>query len=158
MRRYAIVAVMAAVMMLFGAGSALAGVAGTSEPRTAPDPVTGETEPTNQVSCGTGTAQAGPVVVATAGDPATGGAIVVCNESADLPIQGRVIGSGGTSGGWVAADGDADNTQNEKAQGWARADVNGDGVQVRCGDPNGDLDSENPGATDTQEQCDPTAG
>ena len=157
MRRYAIVAVLAAVMMLCGAGSALAEVAGTSEPRTAPDPVTGETEPTNQVSCGAGTAQAGPVVVATAGDPASGGAVVVCNESADLPIQGRVIGSGGTSGGWVAADGDADNP-NEQSQGWARADVNGGGVQVRCGDPNGDLDAENPGPTDTQAECDPTAG
>jgi hypothetical protein len=148
MRRNAMAAVLAALMMMVFAGSALADVAGTSE---GTDPGTGRG--TNQVSCGAGTAAAGPVVVSTEGDPAAAsGAVVVCNQSSDLPIQGRVIGSGSSSGGYVAADGDADNPE-EKSQGYARVDIDGGGPRVTCGDPAGDLNAETPGATDSQDQC-----
>lgn len=68
--------------------------------------------------------------------PQNGGALVLCNEGggpAPSPIQGRIIASGNTSGGYVAADGDRDNAA--QAQGWARADVSAAGPKVRCGGP-----------------------
>jgi len=140
--------VLAAVIMLFFAGSALVDVAGTSE---GTDPTTGKG--TNDVSCGAGTAAAGPVVIAAQGDPTSAsGGLVVCQETSDLPIQGRIIASGSSSGGYVAADGDKDNPE-EKSQGYARVDINGGGVTVTCGDPAGDLNAENPGPTDSQDQC-----
>jgi hypothetical protein len=139
-------------MMLFFAGAALADVAGTREGTVQPDP-NQPPQGTNQVECGSGTVAAGPAVIATEGDPAAAsGALVICNESSDLPIQGRVIASGSSSGGYVAADGDADNPD-EKSQGFARVDINGDGVTVTCGDPAGNLNAETPGPTDSQDQC-----
>lgn len=72
--------------------------------------------------------------------PQNGGSLVVCNESATnngapAPIQGRIIASGGTGGGYIAADGDANNPP--EAQGWARLNIssNPSAAGPRCGGP-----------------------
>lgn len=100
----------------------------------------GSSESNNQVSCGAGTATAVAVVYA-----GTNG-VEVCNDGTTLPLQGRVIATT-DQGGYVAADGDAGNPA--QAQGWIRIDATG----VRCGDSAGGLDSTNPGANDTKEDC-----
>ena len=58
----------------------------------------------------------------------TSGQVVVCNQGGPIPVQGRVMCAGFTSpidgssqGGYIAADGDADNYP--KARGWARVDI-----------------------------------
>jgi hypothetical protein len=137
------------MLVTAGAGPAFAAVAGTSE---GTDPVTGAG--TNQVDCGgpsNNLVPGAPVTIA-GEQTGTGGALVVCNDSASLPIQGRVILTGDTSGGYIAADGDADNTQDPKAAGFVRADI-GANPGVRCGDPAGNLNAENPGPTDDSSQC-----
>jgi hypothetical protein len=130
--------------------------AGTSEGQDVTDPTSGQTSHVedNQVDCGDGasalvdTTQG--IQVRGEGGP-EGGAVVVCNEGGnDAPVQGRVIAAGGTSGGWVAIDGDADN-QPEQAQGWARVDV-GAAPGITCGDvASGQTDSAD--STGAQENC-----
>ena len=102
----------------------------------------------NQVTCGTNNDVGGTDVYA-----AENG-VEVCSDSADLPIQGRIIATT-DDGGYVAADGDGDNP--EEAQGWARLDGSG----ARCGDiatdddtPAGNADATHPTTEDTQEDCD----
>lgn len=136
------------------------GPAGTSEGTF--DPETETWTEDNQVECGEADADdvdlGNGIMVKTEGDqaaPQNGGAIVVCNEGGnDLPVQGRVIAAGDSTGaGYIAADGDADNP-NEQSQGYARIDVGPAGVSVVCGDPlTGDTDSANPGPGASQENC-----
>ncbi|MEY2565763.1 MAG: hypothetical protein QOE35_292 [Actinomycetota bacterium] len=160
--RKALLALLGAGMLLtVGVGTAFADVAGTSEPR---EPVPGsttnppETRGSNDVNCGgpdNNLVPGAPVTIA-GEQTGTGGALVVCQDSADLPIQGRVIlaGSAEQGGGYIAADGDKDNAQyNDKAAGFARVDISGSGVTVTCGNPAGDLNAETPGPGDGQDQC-----
>lgn len=147
MRRLMIAATAAALLLaLAGPAQADEGPAGTSEED-------------NQLTCGSADADdvdlGNGIMVKTEGDqaaPQEGGALVVCNDGEDLPIQGRVIAEGGTEGGYLAADGDADNPS-EESQGYARIDV-GSEPQVRCGDlAAGDSDAANPDDTASQENC-----
>lgn len=94
----------------------------------------------NQVACGSGTDVAGVSVYAGPNG------VEACNDDADLPAQGRIIATT-DDGGYVAADGDADNPT--EAQGWIRVDQSG----VRCGDTAGNLDSTHPGPEDGQDDC-----
>jgi hypothetical protein len=82
----------------------------------------------NQVNCGAPTADAGGLAQVNAAGGANGGYIEVCNDSGPVPIQGSVYAEGSTSGGSVAADGDANNP--EQARGWFR--VGSDG-KIGCG-------------------------
>ena len=136
--------VLLAAAAVFGiAGPALAdGPSGSHEEDTVCDPVTGVCSEVwdNQVSCGAGTDVGGATVYAGPNG------VEVCNDDADLPIQGRAIATS-DDGGYIAADGDADNAT--EAQGWVRVDQSG----VRCGDPAGSLDATHPGAGDTSEHC-----
>lgn len=153
MRKVIIAALAVGMMAVAAPAFAGEGPAGTSEghqePNTPPDTGTHLVED-NQTKCGTAddkTVDTGKgISVNAAGDP-SGGGVVICNEGGnDVPIQGRVIAAGGTSGGWVAADGDADNP--EQGQGYARADVSST-PSTRCGDTaNGDTDSANPASGD----------
>lgn len=125
------------------AGTALAdGPSGSHEEDNVCDPVTGVCSDVwdNQVTCGAGTQAGGATVYAGPNG------VEVCNDDADLPIQGRAIATT-DDGGYIAADGDADNAP--EAQGWIRVDQNG----VRCGDPTGNLDSTHPGTADGQDDC-----
>ena len=122
------------------------------------DPATGQETCTwvydNDVECGAGTEAPTPVGTATIspnGDPASGGELEACTDDGSV-LQGRVIASGGTDGGYVAADGDQDNSQ-EQAQGWARVDVSPSGPAVSCGSTTGNLDAVNPGPGDDSSQC-----
>lgn len=95
----------------------------------------------NQVTCGAGTAT--PVGVIYAGP----NGVEVCNGgSGVIPLQGRVIATT-DDGGYIAADGDADNPA--EARGWIRVDSSG----VRCGDDAGRLDATHPTSADTMEDC-----
>jgi hypothetical protein len=79
----------------------------------------------NNVSCGSGTSVAGVVLYAGANGAE------VCNDGkSPVPVQGRVIAST-DQGGYIAADGDKDNTQNAYLQGYLRIDRNG----PHCGKP-----------------------
>jgi hypothetical protein len=149
--RKAVVAFFAAGMLALTAlVPAMAHTAGTSEETTDEQ---GNTTYTNQVDCGdTNQLPAGPVVV-NGQQNGAGGELAVCQETADLPVQGRVMAAGdATSGGYVAADGDADNAP-EQATGWARVDVSTAGVTVRCGDDAGNLAADHPSEVDGQEDC-----
>jgi hypothetical protein len=95
----------------------------------------------NQVTCGAGTST--PVGVVYAGQNGA----EVCNDGRGaVPVQGRIIVTS-DQGGYVAADGDADNAP--EAQGWIRVDGNG----VRCGDEAGRRDATHPTSADTMEDC-----
>lgn len=164
MRKMIIAAVAAGLMTVAAPAFADNTPAGTSEGHEEPvyDADGNQTGTThvedNQISCGgaedktidTGTG----ISVNAAGDPAEGGALVVCNEGGnEAPVQGRVIASGGTSGGSVAADGDADN-EAEQAQGWARVNVDGDGPAIGCGNTEtGDTDSADPAGPLSTDTC-----
>jgi hypothetical protein len=142
----------AGVLVLTASAPAWADTAGTGEETTDSQ---GNTTYTNQVECGdTNLLPAGPVVVNGAQNAAgTGGELAVCQETADLPVQGRILAAGDAqSGGFVAVDGDADN-QPEQATGWLRVDVSGAGPTVRCGDAAGNLAADHPTEVDGQEDC-----
>jgi len=157
MRRLLIAATAAVLMAVAAPALAAEGPAGTSEG--SQDPETGTWTEDNQVSCGTADADdvdtGTGIQVKTAGDqsaPQDGGALVVCNDGTTAPVQGRVIAAGGTEGGYVAADGDADNSS-EQAQGWARADI-GSSPAVGCGDATtGDTDAANPAGPLSTDTC-----
>ncbi len=129
------------------------------------DTVDDETTWDNQVTCAEPDADEGDVPdvetplggVYTTGDPeaASGGAEVCADEDNEAaPIQGRVLAEGSADGGgFIAADGDADNEQAEQLQGWARVDVSGDGIEIRCGADDGNLDSTHPDDGSSQEDC-----
>lgn len=81
----------------------------------------------------------------------------ICSDHTDsVPIDGRIIVGAGAGpltnpgdqpiGVEVAADGDESNAEHdERAAGWARVDLNTrDGLVVRCGDSEGNLDSQHP--------------
>lgn len=160
MRKMIIASVAAGLMTLAAPAFAEQGPAGTSEGH--PGTVTEENpEPDyvedNQVSCGdheADLADTGTGLRVKGEGGAEGGALVVCQDGSSLPVQGRVIASGGPDGGWVAADGDADNSD-ERAQGWARVDVNAaDGVLVRCGDAAANnTDAANPAPGSSSATC-----
>jgi len=132
MRKILVAAMTAALLAV--AAPAFAGPGGTSE------------DSTNNVDCNSTPATqrvqvpGSGIFISADGNqtaPQNGGSLVVCNESATnngapSPIQGRVIASGGTSGGYVAADGDKDNA--EQAKGWARLNI-GTSPGVVCGGP-----------------------
>jgi hypothetical protein len=108
----------------------------------------------NDVKCGEGNDVPTPIGTATIsanGDPSSGGELEACTDDGSA-LQGRVIASGSTDGGFVAADGDQDNSQ-EQAQGWARVDVGPSGPSVSCGSTSGNLDAVNPGPGDDSSQC-----
>lgn len=129
-------------------------------PAFAADGPAGTSEEGNQLDCGapgdTDVDAGNGVMVKTEGDqaaPQDGGAVVVCNDGTDVPVQGRVMGAGGTEGGYVAADGDADNSP-EQAQGWARVDVSPTGPAAGCGDTTtGDTDAANPAGALSTDTC-----
>ena len=138
MRKLIIAGLTAGVMTLAAPAFAGTGPGGTSEGQN-PDG-----SETNQLDCGTqGRDVNGISVIGLDGAPSgASGSLVVCNDDADYPIQGRVIASGdaATQEGYVTADGDADNA--EQGQGYAR--VSGGGAE--CGDvPSGDTDAANTG-------------
>lgn len=128
------------------------------------DTVDDETVFDNQVTCAEPDADGGdvPDVVTpigglyTTGSPedASGGVEVCADDDTESPVlQGRILVEGSADGGgFVAADGDADNPE-ENSQGWARVDVSGDGVEIRCGSVDGNLDATHPGPEDTQDEC-----
>lgn len=144
--RKLLVAAMTAGLLAVG-GSAMADVAGTGEGTSDNQ---ANCDKSNNSSITRANVPGSGIWVSGQGSqtaPQNGGALVVCNESATnngapAPIQGRVILSGGTGGGYVAADGDANNAP--EAQGWARADI-GSSPQIRCGGPGGGgFNAENP--------------
>lgn len=95
----------------------------------------------NQVTCGSGTATPVGVVYAQSNG------VEVCNDGTGaVPLQGRIIVTN-EQGGYVAADGDADNPG--QGQGWIRVDGGG----VRCGDDAGPRDATHPTAADGMEDC-----
>jgi hypothetical protein len=123
----AVLGVAAVSALAFGANAF--GDTGSSEPRDA------DGNQTNQVDCGTATADAGIAQVNAGGDPASGGYVEVCNDGTEGPVQGSIYAQGSASGGSAAADGDADNPA--EAQGWAGAGSDG---SIGCG-PEGSFDS-----------------
>lgn len=153
MRKVLLLALTVVAGMLLLAGPSRADTAGTSEETTTTDangnPVTTYN---NEVECGEGVAgdpTGGVAVIAADGGP-EGGALVVCSDDNQL-ADGRVIASGGTSGGYIAADGDKSNP-NEQSQGWARVNVSSSPT-VQCGDSAGRLAADHPEATDGQDDC-----
>lgn len=94
----------------------------------------------NQVTCGGGTRTPAGVIYA-----GSNGA-EVCNDGGVVPVQGRLIATT-DQGGYVAADGDANNPG--QAAGWFRIDGSG----VRCGDDAGRRDATHPTSADTVQDC-----
>lgn len=131
MRKLIIAAMTAGLLAV--AAPAFADVGGTSE------------NSNNQVDCNDSTPGAtgfsqpisGGTYIGADGAPdasALSGALVICNESGAVPIQGRVIIKGGganPTGTYIAADGDADNPQTQ-ADGYAKVKVGTDAGAV-CG-------------------------
>lgn len=103
---------------------------------------------TNQVDCGTETAEVPGLIQVNAGGGPDGGYVEVCNDNDNGLIQGSAYAEGSTSGGSVAADGDADN-ENDTAKGWAK--VHTDGTYECGGAETGDWNSRDGGGT--AEQC-----
>lgn len=141
MRKILVAAMTAGLLAL--AAPAFADVGGTSEGTN------------NQVDCGNGSegTDVGNTGLTIGGvklapqTPGTAGALVVCNDGFQVPIQGRVILSGdaGTKSGYVAADGDVSNA--DQAEGWARVDLSPGAPVIRCGgptDPGSGTNAENP--------------
>lgn len=94
--------------------------------------------------------------VRSGGDATTGGAVVICSDDrppGGIPVQGRIIASGSTEGGYVAVDGDRDN-DDARTQGWTRVDVSAGGPIVRCGGAKGGgYDAANPIAGGSMANC-----
>ncbi len=156
MRRLLIGIMSALLLSLAAPAFAADGPAGTSEGTYDPDTQTWTED--NEVDCGqasdTDVNAGNGVMVKTEGDqaaPQDGGAIVVCNDGTDVPVQGRIMGAGGTDGGYVAIDGDATNSP-EQAQGWARVDVSPSGPAAGCGDTD-DTDAANPAGALSTDTC-----
>ena len=120
----------------------------------------GQTVYTNDVRCAKGsTADAQGVRVYHQQKGTTAGGIGVCNDGTGalgsrVPIQGRAVAQGSTSGGTVYIDGDKNN-QPEQAKGWARIDgkFGPSAPTVRCGDEKGRRDATHPTAADKQDDC-----
>ena len=115
---------------------------------------------TNNVKCAKGQkADAAGVKVYQTGSPTSAkGGIGVCNDGkgalgSRVPIQGRAVAQGSTSGGSVYADGDRNNQG--QAAGWARIDgtFGPSAPKVRCGDDKGRRDATHPTSADTQADC-----
>lgn len=104
---------------------------------------------TNEVDCGTATAEAPGLIQVNAGGGPEGGFVEVCNDNDNGLIQGSAYAEGSTSGGSVAADGDGDNPEGN-ARGWAKVSTDG---SVQCGGEGsgGDLNSRDGGGS--QENC-----
>lgn len=105
----------------------------------------------NDVKCGSDGVNAQAAKVYTTGGP-TGGGVGVCNDQSTVPIQGRFVFQGSSSGFTVYADGDKDN-QNAQSQSWARLDLTPSGAEMRCGAEDGRRDATNPGKNDTRDNC-----
>jgi hypothetical protein len=95
----------------------------------------------NQVTCGSGEDVGGLFVLYAGANGAE-----ACSAGGGLPVQGRIIATS-EDGGYLAADGDADNAP--EAQGWIRIDGGG----VHCGAADGDLDATHPAPGDTSDNC-----
>ena len=113
---------------------------------------------TNNVKCAGGSAADVQGVKIYHWQSGTSGGIGVCNDGkgtlGSKVIQGRAVAAGDlTKGGSVYADGDRDNTQSERASGWARVDGGTGGFKVRCGDDKGRRDATHATAVDGQEDC-----
>ena len=111
----------------------------------------------NDVRCNAGGTEAGPtgVKIYQAGSPTNAdGGVGICNAGGTVPVQGRVVAAGNSEGGYVYADGDKDNA-NEQAQGYARVDgkFGPSAPTVRCGDSTGRKDASSPQAKDGQDDC-----
>ena len=142
LRTLLVAGLVAGSMTISGAALA-AGPGGSTE--STDDPVTAENEG-NQVTCGASPIEAPNGV--TVGASATG--IETCSDSADAPIQGRVIVSS-DNGGYIAVDGDADNAQhNESLTGYILLSRGAQG----CG-PTGGGDASAPGAVASPQNCQP---
>lgn len=175
MRKLKLVAMLSALALTLGMGSALAhSQNGSSEEVQDSE---GNTTHTNNVTCGeaseadpangeAGDVETPLVGVYTDGDAeAASGGIEVCNDGSGTPeelsdvppVEGRIYAQGSAEdGGTIAADGDQDNQ--EEIQGWAALDVGTDGtVAVTCGDEEGNLDSTHRTEADSQEDCEPEA-
>lgn len=138
--------------------------AGQSVPKNQEEPGPGECQGTaktykgyvytNDVKCGSGGTDAQAAKIYTTNSGTSSGGVGICNDGGSVPVQGRVVLQGSTASGLSAyADGDKDNTQHEKATGWARLDAGTGGPQVRCGDNAGRRDVTNATADDTQADC-----
>lgn len=154
MRKLLLLTLTVVAGMALLAGPSMAHVAGTGETETTTTDANGNQTTTyeNKVECGQGIGgdpTNGVAVVNAEGDP-SGGSLVVCSDD-DTLIDGRVIASGGTSGGYIAGDGD--NSNPAEAQGFARVNLNGS-PSVQCDD---DTDpqtaAEHAGPEDDQGDC-----
>ena len=120
----------------------------------------GQTVYTNDVRCAKGsTADAQGVRVYHQQSGTTAGGIGVCNDGtgalgSKVPIQGRAVAKGSTSGGSIYVDGDKHN-QPEQAKGWLRVDgkFGPSAPTVRCGDEKGRRDATHPTSIDKQDDC-----
>lgn len=109
----------------------------------------------NDVTCSNGQVRQQGITVAAGGSPTSSGwgEAEVCNDGTTSPVQGRALvgGSFEEEGVHASADGDKDNA--EQGQGWATAGANTDGPYTTCGDDDGRLDSTQPTAADSSEDC-----
>ena len=105
----------------------------------------------NDVKCAEPTADAQAAKVYATGGPTDGG-LGVCNDSDTVPIQGRVVFRGSSSGFVIYADGDKDNSP-DQAQGYMRFDITPSGAGMGCGSEDGNRDASNPGDDYDQANC-----
>jgi hypothetical protein len=166
MRKRSIIGFVAAGVLAFGAGPALAdGLSGSSEHHEdcTTDPATGEETCTtvydNEVTCGTEgeggnvPAPTGDLDISGNGDPtAPAGELEVCSDGEGAVLQGRIIAGGSADGGYVIVDGDNSNTP-EQAKGFARVDIGAGPPTVTCGADGGHKDGTEPEPTDSQAAC-----
>jgi hypothetical protein len=151
-RPYVVLALLLSVLVVAGPGSAH-DKTGSEEVKTRRG-----TTYTNNVKCARGETFDAQGVKIYRWQSGTSGGIGTCNEGkgtlGSKVIQGRAVASGDfTKGGSVYADGDRNNTQNERLTGWARVDGGTSGVKVRCGDDKGRRDATHATAADGQEDC-----
>ena len=120
----------------------------------------GRTVYTNDVRCAKGSkADAQGVKVYHQQKGTTAGGIGVCNDGrgtvgSKVPVQGRAVAQGSTSGGTGYVDGDKHNKP-EQMKGWARIDgkFGPSAPRVRCGDEKGRRDATHPTSRDKQDDC-----
>lgn len=120
----------------------------------------GKTVYTNDVRCAKGSqADAQGVKVYQKQSGTTAGGIGICSDGkgalgSRVPVQGRAVAQGSTSGGSIYIDGDKHN-QPAPMQGWLR--INGkfgpSAPTVRCGDEKGRKDATHPTSVDKQDDC-----
>lgn len=120
----------------------------------------GQTVYTNDVRCAKGAqADAQGVKVYRSSTGTTSGGVGICNDGSGalgsrVPVQGRAVAKGSTSGGSIYVDGDRNNSP-EQAKGWLRIDgkFGPSAPTVRCGDEKGRRDATHPTSIDKQDDC-----